>query len=165
MKAQTRTILLVEDEPNDQLLFERALRLNGTKDTLRMVGHGAEAIAYLNGEGEFADRDKFPFPSCIVTDLKMPIMDGLTVLEHLKGNPQWCIIPVIVLSASGDADDIKKAYKGGASSYFCKPPDLFGLKELLRKFNEYWNECEVPEVDLSGVMLETISTGKIGERF
>src|SRR6185503_1446907 len=149
MKAQTRTILLVEDEPNDQLLFERALRLNGTRDTLRMVGHGAEAIAYLNGEGEFADRDKFPFPSCIVTDLKMPIMDGLTVLEHLKANPQWCIIPVVVLSASQDTDDIKRAYMGGASSYFCKPPDLLGLKELLRKFDEYWSECEVPEVTLS----------------
>jgi CheY-like chemotaxis protein len=69
------------------------------------------------GEGKFSNRTEFAYPTFIMTDLKMPSADGFAVLEFLKGNPEWAVIPTIVFSASSDLDDIKKAYMLGASSY------------------------------------------------
>ena len=111
MKKYHATILIVEDDPNDQLLVERAFRKIGVIDPIQVVGDGAEAIAYMMGEGKYGDRQKFAYPTFIITDLKMPRADGFAVLEFLKGNPQWAVIPTIVLSASSDLDDIKKSYR------------------------------------------------------
>src|SRR5689334_20743292 len=114
MKKYHATILVVEDDPNDQFLVERAFRKIGVTDPIQVVGDGAEAIAYMMGEGKYADRAIYAYPTFIITDLKMPRGDGFTVLEFLKGNPEWAVIPTIVLSASSDPDDIKKSYMLGA---------------------------------------------------
>jgi DNA-binding response OmpR family regulator len=95
----------------------------------------------------------------------MPKLDGFAVLEFLKGNPQWAIIPTIVLSASSDLDDIKKSYMLGASSYHIKPSTSEGLRHQLAVINAYWLTCQVPEVDSTGKQLRTDSHGKLGERF
>src|SRR5688500_4207316 len=121
MKKYYATILVVEDDRNDQILIERAFRKIGVTDPIQVVADGAEAIAYMMGEGKYSDREKFAYPTFVVTDLKMPKADGFAVLEFLKGNPQWSVIPTIVLTASSDVDDIKKAYMLGASSYHVKP--------------------------------------------
>jgi CheY-like chemotaxis protein len=94
--------------------------------------------------------------------LKMPQGDGFTVLDYLKKNPEWAVIPTVVLSASDDLDDIKKSYILGASSYHVKPTSLDGLRKLTRILFEYWKECEVPEVDRTGKRLLTQSEGKLG---
>ena len=78
-------------------------------DPIQIVRDGIEAIAYMMGEGKYSDRQKYAYPTFIITDLKMPRADGFAVLEFLKGNPQWKVIPTIVLSASADLDDIKTA--------------------------------------------------------
>ena len=165
MKKYNATIMVVEDDPNDQFLIEHAFREIGVTDPIQYVSDGAEAIAYMMGEGKYADRTKFAYPTFIITDLKMPKADGFTVLEFLKGNPEWKVIPTIVLSASPDVDDIKKSYMLGASSYHVKPPTAQELRHQLKVINDYWMTCQVPEVDITGKQLRTDSKGKLGERF
>jgi len=165
MKKYHATIMVVEDDPNDQFLIVQAFKKIGVTDPIQIVGGGAEAIAYMMGEGKFSDRQKYAYPTFIITDLKMPKGDGFTVLEFLKGNPQWKVIPTIVLSASSDLDDIKKSYMLGASSYHIKPQSHDELRNHLAVINAYWMTCQVPEVDSTGKQLLTDSVGKLGERF
>lgn len=165
MKKYFATILVVEDDQNDQMLIEKAFRAVGVAGPIHAVGNGAEAIAYMMGEGKFADRAEFAYPTFIMTDLKMPRVDGFGVLEFLKGNPEWAIIPTVVFSASSDRDDIKKSYMLGASSYHVKPHSPEELRQQLDTLNAYWMTCEVPEVDVTGRQLPTDSGGKLGERF
>ncbi|MBA4150897.1 MAG: response regulator [Verrucomicrobia bacterium] len=101
----------------------------------------------------------------ITTDLKMPGGDGFAVLEHIKGNPAWAIIPTVVLSSSIDPDDIRTSYLLGASSYHVKPSNFNELCDQLRILHDYWMTCRVPQVDASGMQIRTSSAGKLGERF
>jgi CheY-like chemotaxis protein len=160
-----KTILVVEDDPNDQLLIVKGFREIGVKTPIQIANNGQEAIAYMMGEGKFADRKLFEYPSFIMTDLKMHGGDGFEVLQFLKRNPEWAVIPTIVFSASADLDDIHKSYMLGASSYHVKPnsPDKF--IEQLQVLHNYWMTCQIPEVDVTGKHLPTDSGGKLGERF
>jgi CheY-like chemotaxis protein len=162
MRPKNFTILVADDDANDRKMTEICFRRNGIANPVQLVESGEEAIAYLEGTGQYADRSRFAYPSFIICDLKMPHGDGFTVLQHLKSNPQWAVIPTVILSASGDLDDIKKAYLLGASSYLVKPSDLPGLLRLTKILYDYWNECEVPEVDATGRQLHTESAGKMG---
>lgn len=165
MKTYHSTILVVDDDPNDLILIETAFRDIGVRDPIHTVTGGLEAIAYMMGEGKFADRETYAYPTFITTDLKMPGADGFAVLEHLRRNPEWAVIPTVVLTASDDRDDIKKAYMLGASSYHVKPSSIDELRQQLRVLHAYWLTCEVPEVDSTGRQLITESQGKLGERF
>src|SRR4051812_25757417 len=91
-------ILLVDDDDNDAHLVERALERVKANVGLNRVRNGEEAIAYLQAKGEYADRARFPFPNLIVTDLKMPLMDGLEFLRWVKSHPVCKPLPVIMLS-------------------------------------------------------------------
>ena len=165
MKKYHSTILVVDDDVNDLILIEGAFRSLGVKDPIHTVSGGREAIAYMMGEGKYADRNLYPYPTFITTDLKMPGADGFAVLEHLLNNPQWAVIPTVVLTGSRDLDDIKKAYMLGASSYQVKPNSPAELKHLLKVLHDYWMTCEVPQIDSNGKQLRTDSAGKLGERF
>jgi CheY-like chemotaxis protein len=165
MKTYHATIMIVDDNDDDLFLIERAFREIGVTDPIQTINGGEEAIAYIMGEGKYADRRVYAYPSFITTDLKMPGMDGFAVLEHLKNNPEWAVIPTVVLSASCDLDDIKKAYMLGASSYHVKPSTPEALREQLKVLHNYWMTCQVPQVDSSGRQLRTDSKGKLGERF
>jgi CheY-like chemotaxis protein len=164
MKPKHPGFLVVDDSEDDRFLIVRALR-NFWTAPIHCLNSGNEAIAYLNGEGEFADRNQFPYPTTIMMDLKMPDGDGFDLLQNLKQNPLWAIIPTIVLSASGDPDDIKQTYALGASCYLTKPGPYEDLKKLMGELVRFWDKCEVPEIDITGKMLETDSTGKLGARF
>ena len=100
-----------------------------------------------------------------MTDLKMPRVDGFAVLEVLKANKQWSVVPTVVFSASRDLDDIKRSYMLGASSYHVKPQKPAELQKQLEVLHAYWMTCEVPEVDSTGKQLLTNSEGKLGKRF
>ncbi|MFN7140630.1 MAG: response regulator [Limisphaerales bacterium] len=163
MKRQGTTILVIDDDPNDRFMIERAFRKNGVRDTIHLLAGGSEAIDYLNGEGKFADRKKFEFPSLVITDLKMPEVDGFGVLKHIKRNPQWAVIPTIMLSGSADTNDIKNAYLWGAASFLNKPASPTELQDKLKKLYDYWIIVEVPQILPSGEMEETESRGKMGE--
>ena len=165
MKRRSFSILVVDDDANDRVMITRAFRQNGVAEPIQCVSNGNQAISYLKGEGKYSDRSLFPYPSFIMSDLKMPHGDGFSVLEHLKSVPQWSIIPTLILSGSGDLDDIKKAYMLGAISYLVKPIEFAELRSLLKLTYDYWRECEIPEVDVTGKKMKTLSSGKLGERF
>jgi CheY-like chemotaxis protein len=165
MKSYHSTIMVVDDDSNDLLLIERAFRKIGVTDPIHTINGGQAAIAYMKGEGQYADRNRYKYPTFITTDLKMPGVDGFAVLEHLKNNPEWAVIPTVVLTSSRDLDDIKKSYMLGASSYHVKPASAEDLRAQLKVLHDYWMTCEVPEVDSTGRQLRTESAGKLGERF
>ena len=165
MKARKYTLLIVDDDEGQRFLLQKTFEALATKYKVQLVADGNEAIAYLKGEGAFADRKKFEFPSYIVTDLKMQPGDGFHLLEFIKSNPALSIVPVVMLSGSDDVDDIRQAYLLGASSFFVKPAGFNALKILLRKIHDYWTECEVPEVDKHGYALATTDTGRLGARY
>lgn len=165
MKKYHTTILIVDDNLQDLVLIERSFRAIGVTDPIHTVSSGDEAIAYMMGKGKFSDRVKYTYPTFITTDLKMPGKDGFAVLEFLKKNPEWAIIPTVVLTSSRDPDDIKNAYMLGASSYHVKPNSLDGLRQQLKVLNDYWLTCELPAVDSTGHRLDTDGKGKLGERF
>ena len=165
MKNKNFTILAIDDSEDDQTLITRAFRQNGVTCPVHWVGSGDEAIIYLMGEGVFADRSRFPYPSFVMTDLKMTKGDGFSVLEFLKKNPEWAIIPTVVFTASSDLDDIKRSYILGAGSYIVKPSDFSEMRRRLGIFYAYWMECETPQTDITGKRLDTKSEGKLGARF
>ena len=164
MKKYHATILLVDDDTDFLTFVERAFRQNGVDNPIHRVHDGEEAIAYMMGDGKFSDRTAFEYPTFIMIDLKMPRADGFTVLQHLKKNPEWAIIPTVVFSSSSDLDDIKKSYMLGASSYHVKPHSMEELRAHLKILHDYWMTCETPKVDRTGRQLPTDSAGKLGER-
>ena len=165
MKNYNATIMIVDDDPNDLFLIERALLKIGATARIRPVNGGAEAIAYMIGEGKYADRSNYAYPTFICTDLKMRGVDGFSVLEHRKKDPVSSMIPTVVLTSSCDPDDIKKAYMLGACSYHVKPGSADALRAQLKALYDYWMTCEIPEADSSGHQFLTESQGKLGERY
>ncbi|MEJ2181502.1 MAG: response regulator [Gammaproteobacteria bacterium] len=118
MKRGNLTILVADDSYEDHLLLRRAfLKCAKPGVTLQMTSSGNEAVAYLRGIEPFEDRNQYPYPTFVLADLKMSDGDGFTILEHLRSTPQSTVIPTVVLSASSDSDDIKRAYTLGASAY------------------------------------------------
>ena len=155
---------MVDDDPDGLFFMRLAFKTAGVVSELQTVNSGKEAIAYLKGEGCFSDRSLFPFPDFIITDLKMPGIDGFGVLEFIKHNPPTATIPVVVLSGSQDNHDITKAYLLGASSYHVKPGATEALRALAKALFNYWILCELPDVDHGGTRLESSGSYKLGER-
>ena len=159
--SRNQTILVVEDDPNDQFFIVEGFRLNGAENPIRLADGGLQAVAYLRGEGEYRDRSRFAFPMFILTDLNMPRGDGFQLLDYLQRNPGG--IPPVVLSGSGDVDDVLKAYQLGAGCYLQKPASFFELRKQLRTVYEHWMQCKMPELDREGRRVLTKSAGKLGE--
>ncbi len=129
----------MEDDPNDVLLIERAFRKAGLPRPVS-VRDGEQAVAYLSGEGEYADRERHPLPSLLLLDLKMPRMDGFEVLRWLRSHPGGLRrLPAVVLTGSGEAADIDRAYELGANSYLVKPPVFASLLTAVQTVTDYWD--------------------------
>src|SRR5204863_3825709 len=127
-----RTLLYVDDDPNGRLLVDMGCARAQVSFLLKTLESGAEAIRYLSGEGEFADRVKHPLPDLIFLDLKMPEMDGFQVLRWIRSHPATRVTPVAVYSASFIPEDIAKGYSDGANYFIIKPSDLTVLIDIFR---------------------------------
>jgi CheY-like chemotaxis protein len=132
-------VLVAEDEDNDFFLLERALRRADSKVRVQRATDGLDALHYLKGEAEFADRDKYPAPKIVLLDLKMPRMTGMEVLHWIKDNPKHKVTPTVVLSSSMQSHDVQSAYELGANTYFLKPTKFDDLVELCRTILNYWS--------------------------
>lgn len=163
MKKGRGAILIVEDNPHEQLLVKTAFEELGVTDSIHVANDGEEAIAYLKGRGPFQDRQIYRFPTFLLTDLKMPRMNGFELLLFLKRS-QMVIIPTIVLTMSSDQDDINKAYQLGANAFHTKPSHMEGLLEMLKRIHEYWNNLQLPDVDEAGNLKPTSNSGKLSEK-
>ena len=134
-----KPILLVEDDPNDQLLIRRAFAKAKLMNPLRLTKDGDEAVSYLTGEGVFADRQAHPLPALVMLDLKLPRRSGLEVLEWLRSQAgSLGRTPVVVLTSSRENHDVDRAYELGANSYLVKPVNFDGLLEMIRTTGLYW---------------------------
>lgn len=136
------TILLVEDDENDALLLQRALKKSGVANLVKWVRDGLEAIEYLKGGRNSLDRKTDPSPKVIILDLKMPRMSGMELLKYLKDHPELKVTPTVVLSSSRLAQDIEASYSLGAQTYFVKPTNFDVLTDLLKTFVDYWGRGE-----------------------
>jgi CheY-like chemotaxis protein len=160
MSNLTRRILLADDDHQAHILTSRIItKIMPAGCSLNIVSSGNEAIAYMIGEGKFADRIQYPFPSLIISDLNMADGDGFDVLNFLQANPSWSVVPRVLFSSSEDDDDVRTAYLLGASVYHVKPLRLSELEELLRKILEYWAVAKVPPVDATGRVLVSKGAG------
>jgi len=139
MNQNDCVILLAEDDPNDVLLIQRALQRSNIVNPLQVVRDGADAVAYLNGDLQYGDRERYPLPVLLLMDLKMPRKSGLEVLEWLRQQTGGLRrLPVVVLTSSNQSLDINRAYDLGANSYLVKPAGFDSLLELVKNLDMYW---------------------------
>lgn len=154
------SVLVVEDNAVEQMLIMEAFERIGIEEKVYAVSDGDEAIDFLKRKGKYADCEKYAFPTLMLTDLKMPRVNGFELLLFLKRS-QFTIIPIIILTISEDADDIKTAYLLGANAYHIKPTGMGGLVEMLRKIYEYWTSLQLPATDECGRLAPTNGTGRL----
>lgn len=129
------TVLYVEDLEPDRMLLQAACRMAGVSFELVCLDDGDTLIKYLSGEGLFADRQRHPPPALVLLDLKMPLVDGFGALAWIRQHPDLGHIPVIVLTSSSAAQDIRRAYTLGAVCFLSKAGSLDRLVELVKNID------------------------------
>lgn len=131
-------ILMADDDPDDRLMAEKALREARLKNGLFFVEDGEELMDYLHHRGKYIDAVQYPLPGLILLDLNMPKKDGREALTEIKADPKLRHIPVVVLTTSKAEEDILRSYDLGVNSYITKPVSFQGLAEALKILNMYW---------------------------
>jgi two-component system, response regulator len=135
---ETKEILLVEDNPDDVLLTQRALQRNNIANAMAVVSDGVEALDYLFGEGTHADREGSDAPCLILLDLKLPRVSGLEVLQRIRADERTRRIPVVVLTSSKEEQDLVSSYEFGANSYIRKPVEFEKFVGAVQQLGLYW---------------------------
>src|SRR5687768_683272 len=131
-------ILLVEDSDDDAFFFNRAVQKTGLRLNVQRVRNGQEAIDYLQGTGEFSDRDQYPLPHVIMLDLKMPICDGFDFLNWKRNQPAFVFLPSIIMTSSDLASDVRRSYELGAHSFTTKLKSPNSLSDRIEALQEWW---------------------------
>jgi len=140
MKPHPPTILIVDDDPADQFLVQEAMKCANLNYDLRLVSDGDEAIEYLYRRGRYADQRKAPRPDLILLDLNMPRFSGRNVAKALKNDAQLRRIPIVVLTTSGQEEDVEELYGIGINAYMQKPMHFDQFTAALRDLSAYWLE-------------------------
>ena len=133
-----KIILLVEDNPDDELLTLRALKKNGVLNEVVVAHDGVEALDYLFGTGSHAGRDIGVMPQLILLDLKLPRVDGLEVLRRLRADERTRLLPVVILTSSKEQQDMVDGYGLGANSYVRKPVNFEQFVSAVEQLKLYW---------------------------
>ncbi len=131
-------ILLVEDNPNDEELTLRALRMAHIANEVIVARDGSEAVDFLFGTGEYAGRDPTHMPALVLLDLKLPKLNGFDVLERMRADPRTELIPVVVLTSSSEEEDMLRSYESGANSYVRKPIEFSAFANAIAQLGVYW---------------------------
>ena len=142
-----KTILLVEDNPDDEALTLRAFKQNNILNEVVVARDGVEALDYLFATGTYSGRDRGARPQVVLLDLKLPKLDGLEVLQRLRADERTKLLPVVILTSSKEEQDLIKSYSFGANSYIRKPVDFAQFTEAVRQLGLYWlvlNEAPPP---------------------
>jgi two-component system response regulator len=135
---KNKIILLVEDNPDDELLTLRALKKSNILNEVVVARDGAEALDYLLGTGSYADRDMSLMPQVVLLDLRLPKVEGLEVLRRLRDDERTKLLPIVILTSSDEEQDIVDSYKLGANSYIRKPVDFAHFSEAVQQLGLYW---------------------------
>jgi two-component system, response regulator len=134
----SKLILLIEDNTDDERLTLRALRRNNIMNEVVVACDGQEAVDYLFGAGSFAGRDLDVMPAVIILDLKLPRLSGLEVLKRIRETEETRRIPVVVLTSSDDENQVEASYQEGANSFIQKPTDPSDFSEMILQVAMYW---------------------------
>ena len=138
MDQMNKTILLVEDNPDDVKLTLRAFKRSKMLNPIVVARDGVEALDFLFARGAYAGRAGTPLPTLIILDLKLPRLDGLGVLKAVRGDERTRFIPVVILTSSKEEQDLAQGYSLGANSYVRKPVDFAEFLEAVRVLGIYW---------------------------
>jgi two-component system response regulator len=138
MSLEGKTILLVEDNPDDVKLTLRAFKKANIANTIDVVHDGIEALDYLFARGAYSARAATPLPTLIILDLKLPKLDGLGVLKAIRADPRTRLVSVVILTSSKEDQDVVSGYALGANSYVRKPVDFAEFMEAARVLGIYW---------------------------
>jgi len=133
-----KTILLVEDNPDDVTLTLRALKKNKLMNEVVVARDGVEALDFLFCEGQYAGNSQEHMPELILLDLKLPKVDGLEVLKRIRTEERTRLLPVVILTSSNEQSDIISGYELGVNSYIRKPVDFEQFIEAVRQLGRYW---------------------------
>jgi two-component system response regulator len=133
-----KTILLVEDNANDEFLTLRALKKYNIANDVVVARDGAEALDYLFGTGAHAGRNVIDSPVVMLLDLKLPKIDGLEVLRRVRASDQTRLLPVVILTSSNEEKDVIQGYKLGTNSYVQKPVDFSAFVDAVGQLGLYW---------------------------
>jgi CheY-like chemotaxis protein len=136
--GSNKTILLVEDNPDDEALAIRALKRHNIGNEIVVAHDGVEALDYLFGTGMYAGRDVSIKPTVVLLDLKLPRIDGLEVLQRLRQDERTKILPVVVMTTSSEEQDRIDSYQLGCNSFIRKPVDFIQFSEAIRQLGMYW---------------------------
>lgn len=133
-----KSILLVEDNPDDEALAIRAFNRHHIGNEVVVAHDGVEALDYLFGTGPYADRDINIKPTVVLLDLKLPRLDGIEVLRRIRADERTKLLPVVVLTTSSEEQDMLDSYSLGCNSYIRKPVDFLQFSEAIRQLGMYW---------------------------
>ena len=139
-----KTILLVEDNPQDEMLTLRALRKAHVANRIDVARDGQQALDYLFRVGEFADRDGPDLPTVVLLDISLPRLSGLEVLERLRADPRTALLPVVMLTSSDEQRDRVGSYENGCNSFVQKPVDFTAFADTVARLGVYWLATNEP---------------------
>ncbi len=138
LQPQMMIVLMAEDDADDRLMVEEAWNEVQSPHDLRFVEDGEELLDYLHHRGSYHDSKKSPRPSLILLDLNMPKVDGWQAVKFIKTDPELKRIPVVIVSTSGEYDDVVQAYDLGVNGYITKSLTFDGVVETIKALNDYW---------------------------
>jgi two-component system, response regulator len=138
MSEENKTILLVEDNPDDVALTLRAFKRSHLMNPLAVARDGVEALDFLFARGAHAGRAGSPLPTLVILDLKLPRLDGLGVLKALRADARTALLPTVILTSSKEEQDVVSGYSFGANSYVRKPVDFVEFVEAVKVLGLYW---------------------------
>jgi two-component system, response regulator len=134
-------VLLVEDNPDEAFLTQKAFKKGEVTNSLKVVSDGSQALDFLFSEGAYAEKDINDKPVIILLDLKLPLISGLDVLKATKANPNTALIPVVVMTSSTEEKDRAESYRLGASDFINKPTGLTEFVEIIKNIKQKWLIC------------------------
>jgi two-component system response regulator len=137
-ERRERPLLLIEDNPDDEALAVRALRKRNIGNPMVICRDGAEALEYVFGTGKYEGRSPTDFPAVTLLDLKLPKVDGLTILQRIRADERTRLMPVVVLTSSSQEVDIVRSYELGANSYVRKPVEFEQFLDAVNQLGLYW---------------------------
>ncbi len=135
---KTKSILLVEDNPQDEMLILRALKKANVANGIDVVRDGQQALDYLFGRGEFSGRDSSDLPTVILLDIGLPRLSGLEVLERIRSDQRTRLVPVVILTSSDEEKDRLRSYESGANSFVRKPLEFSEFAATVARLGVYW---------------------------
>ena len=146
-----KTILLVEDNADDEVLTIHALKESNVPNEVVVARDGVEALDYLFGKGSYSSRDASVMPDLILLDLKLPWINGMEVLQRIRSDERTKLLPVVILTSSKEESDLIQSYKLGANSYIRKTVDFVQFRKAVQQLGLYWLVLNVapPKVEMA----------------